>query len=159
MITNADKISDETLGSLVDLNRSQFTFYPCGSRYFGYASKDSDFDFFFEQSAEVKAWLEGIACFTESDKFGYNLDVNTSSIWYCGQTQVMEVKHVDCRLAVQEWITNNGRSPKGDTDWWNAKYCEMFPDLFTMPEKITAADKKAFREEARTQRINKIHET
>lgn len=145
MLINLEKIKDESMKS--KLPESGFTFYPCGSRYFGYHATDSDYDFFFENSDDVCAWLtnQGFECSKMPSNY---MDVNTISIWFKGDVNVMEVRSAANRVAVQEIVWKLGeRSPKGDTNWWNKRYCELFPDQYEMPP--TAEDKQQWREDSR----------
>jgi len=156
MINNTLQIKDETLKALISLAKSERMFLPCGSRYFGYFTPESDYDFFFQDysGAYTPEWLMENG-FNLSGTTENYMDVNTIATWYKGKVQVMEVRSESDRLRIQDFIvecrkTDSAfRPPKGDRHWWNEQYCRMFPDRYTMPEEITNEDKRAFREEAR----------
>lgn len=154
MIGNASNIADQTLLKVISLEESDRLFFPCGSRYFGYFTPESDYDFFFQQSDLTCAWLTENGFCPSQTPLEY-MDVNTFSTWYNLRVQVMEVRSSQDRVAIQDYIIAKRqidpsfRPPKGDRKWWNERYCEMFPDKYKMPEELTSSDKQAFREESR----------
>lgn len=52
--------NNNLLNKLTELASSPFEFYPTGSRHLGGARQDSDWDFFVEDSNEVRSYLEEI---------------------------------------------------------------------------------------------------
>lgn len=55
---------------IVQLQQSSHQFYLTGSRYFGGANLDSDWDFFAEWSIELSAWLQALG-FKEKEVLVY----------------------------------------------------------------------------------------
>ena len=154
MIADRPNIQDAALLTILNLDESKHLFYPCGSRYFGYFSPESDYDFFFEKSRDVSAYLLD-NCFVAANMHSCYMDVNTLGIFSSGQVHVMEVKSAKNRMAVQDYIfterkkseSPDFRPPKGDRDWWNKRYCEIFPGEYEMP--MTAEERRQAREESR----------
>lgn len=113
----------ETLGGLFDIHESQFAFLPCGSRFFGDAKKDSDYDFFIQHGNGVELFLIEKG-FIEKSTDCY--DCNSVQIFNKGEVTVITVFSEHDRLKVQSHIINNSiRRPKGDTEFWNSLYRDV----------------------------------
>lgn len=130
MIKNKELIADKKM--LFDnLEKSSIDFYPCGSRYFGFHKKDSDYDFFASMTVGF-VQLEDLG-FTLSERtveYG-ELDANTDSIWFKYlkdiKIHIMLVKDVNSRLYIQDLIRKSNQPPtKGDTSWWNNQYKQYY---------------------------------
>lgn len=146
MINNLSKVGDDTAKTLMWLSASEAGFYPCGSRYFGYFTDESDYDFFFEKSDRTCDIIANFGFVCSSMPSNY-MDVNTLSIWTKGKIHCIEVTSASSRMAIQDTLYGTeDRPPKDDRDWWNKKYCGMFPDLFTMPEIIEKPSRLDFLE-------------
>lgn len=158
MICNASNIKDAALLVVLILQDAKRFFYPCGSRYFGYFTSESDYDFFFQRDDITCQFLADNQFLVAPMPIQY-MDVNTYSIWTRGNVHCMEVISAQNRIAVQDWILAKRfaadnpvptfRPPKGDKNWWNERYCEMWPDQYTMPEELTSEEKQACRNELR----------
>jgi len=117
-------IKDETLKALLQLENSLEVFYPCGSRYFGTAKIVSDFDFIFE-SKEADQFIvnNGFSLMSDPVVCHDYLDCNTLSIYQKGEVQVIKVKSVEKRKALQNYIIENKiKIPKEDIHFWNSLY-------------------------------------
>lgn len=80
MIKEFDVVLPTVLKTLESLDKSEFVFYPTGSRYFGNFSEfSSDWDFFVEDSREVRAMLLDLG-FDYQEDHDYGNDVSIVSV-------------------------------------------------------------------------------
>ena len=122
MITRTYK--DNTLSALIELHEDTLmVVYPCGSRFFGDAADNSDFDFFIE--ADELNTNKLLARGWERGQQEYH-DVNTIELLHKGKETVITVLSVKHRLAVQQYIIDNHIvRKKGNIDFWNKLYNEV----------------------------------
>jgi len=109
-----DKLASILPSILNKLEYSVFTFYPTGSRYFGGVSSESDWDFFVEDSKEVREFLCQMG-FESNDAEAYDdstvvavWSYYTRSSWDKGLTkidvQLISEKKFSSKLMVQKLI-------------------------------------------------------
>lgn len=134
MIKRSENIKDPTLAALVALATSStlaLNFYPCGSRFFGYAASDSDFDFFAMNDDLERDWLKENH-FVKTKRDPEYLDINTREIWLRGDCTVILVHSPQARLKLQDAIIANPklRPKKGSVKGWNELYQKFAPEIF-----------------------------
>lgn len=117
-------INDATLRGLLWIAKAPHTFVPCGSRFFGDARPDSDFDFVVQEGSLDPRHLKQHG-FTERWSHsrrasGYN-DKNTVTVYQQGQAQIIFVKSLEKRLAAREWVKANGLD-RNNTAVWDQFY-------------------------------------
>lgn len=135
MIANIENIKDPLLVALIHLgwagtlkglqllDASGLEIHPCGSRFFGDATPESDFDFFTEDSPEARQALVDVGF--EDRTFDYP-DHNSVSVLGMGEVHVITVKSVSARLKAQQYIIENKlERPKRDSEWW----CRLYEEL------------------------------
>lgn len=126
MINNIATISTHTFSMLKALDEAPFEFFPTGSRFFGGANATSDYDFFAEDTPEIRAFLEG-QCFSVDNK-AYEEDslvvtvYRTDPGYYSTEQQnpdmvvpgfegfdIQLVKNVEAKLLVQRILKDRYR--------------------------------------------------
>lgn len=135
MIHDILKTKDNTLKAIFILDRAKTLFHTCGSRFFGDATKESDFDFFTEYSPELYKGLKsmGFRDREEEDEkkiknnpdfqYIYYRDVNTQKILEMGDVQCMLVISTKARLMAQQTIVDeNIQRVKSSTKFWDDLY-------------------------------------
>ena len=90
------------------LEEAPFEFHLTGSRFFGGARVDSDWDFFVQAGPEVVGWLDAHG-FRETDGSlaGYN-DPNISIVFERDDTHVQVVKDAKLKLWLQDLLNEVG---------------------------------------------------
>jgi len=111
---------DETLDALRFIISCQDEFIVCGSRYFGDAKPNSDYDFVTED-VRIYDFLitQGWEC-SKSEKLEY-LDSNTLHVIGKAKVQIIIAKSLSRRVAAREWIVANGRD-RHKTESWDDAY-------------------------------------
>lgn len=74
-------VTDNTLSVLKAMEQSEFNFHLTGSRFFGGARMDSDWDFFVQDSPEVRSWIEGHEFNKEFEGKNYYGDPNIAVVY------------------------------------------------------------------------------
>jgi hypothetical protein len=119
MILNGSR--DLTTDALLDLTNHDYTFYLDGSRYHGDATKESDFDFYTLDWDRVNHYLQGLVW--KPVDYDYR-DSNSVNIYYKGNVQVITVKNVIARQAIQKYMEGKPRSK--DSEDWSALYDKYY---------------------------------
>ena len=109
--------------TLVELQGSTTDFFLTGSRFFGNATEQSDWDFYAEYTYDLKksmslqGWKEAKAC-------QYRMDPNVATVLKKSGIHVQLVRHLKikhvCQEALRPFITQLG---KAEQRWlWHAAY-------------------------------------
>jgi len=103
MIDNINNILPAIINTLID---SSLNFYPTGSRYFGGVTKDSDWDFFVEDSGQVRGFLDDLG-FTPNDSETYD-DSTVVGVWsyYTNNSRDKGLTKIDVQLVGESRISS-----------------------------------------------------
>lgn len=117
-------IPDETLSALIFCFYSLTDFQVCGSRFFGDAKIDSDFDLVTEDQTVIP--LLEIAGFKDLwlDNPNPYQDSNTDALWGKGSVQVIFTKNLKKRFAARKIIQDKGLD-RHKTQTWEDVYANM----------------------------------
>lgn len=118
-------VIDPTTQALLQLDRSDRFWHPCGSRYFGDSTDTSDFDFFAEHTEELQNYL-ATRGFKLTKKAEY-MDVNTISIFEKGKVHAIFVRSVEARQTVQKFLKNVPKRTRKSTKQWDSAYKTLVP--------------------------------
>jgi hypothetical protein len=116
MITG--EINDETLAAILWIAAQTEVFTVCGSRYFGDARIDSDFDFVLEESRANEGALlsAGFREHWDDEKKGY-ADTNTKTVFERGAVHIIICFSLARRIAAREHIKTHGLNRKDSSTW------------------------------------------
>ena len=103
---------------------SSHIFHLTGSRYFRHAESLSDYDFFTQDSPEVRAWLLGQGFGPVSSDFkAYPDDPNIAEVWEKGAVQIQLVRDVNGKIKAQNILCSLPSIPwAGETDKYLRKH-------------------------------------
>ena len=106
-----------TQGQFAVLNDSSYMFYLTGSRFFGTANNNSDWDFFVQDSPMLRVFLV---------KNGFKLDIHTgydscldAAVYQYKDIHIQCVTDVELKIDVQSCIMNLNFYKKWIRDSWN----------------------------------------
>lgn len=92
---------EEKVESPVDLLRaSRFTFYPTGSRAWGTSNEDSDYDFFTEDTEDIRHFLENNG-FKQISEGPYCADPTLSAVYRKKNVDVQLCSHLAEKMNIQ----------------------------------------------------------
>lgn len=100
------KALDETTTTLAEMHSAGYEFHLTGSRYFGRATEDSDWDFFAQSSPSLVEWLDQHG-FILLNKQMYD-DDNTAMVFRCHNVDVQLQKNATLKCRVQEYLFETG---------------------------------------------------
>lgn len=128
MLQNAERFLPAHLHELTDPH-FPFDFYLTGSRFWGNAKEDSDWDFYTLNTPDVQRYLEKICEFKLAQAAEYGEDTTITRVYEKGvgadKIQVQLVTNVEHKTAVQYLLK------------------ELYPDGFASKEQAKAAWKLA----------------
>lgn len=111
--------ADKTLTAITQVIASGVPFIVCGSRFFGDANDESDFDFVTEDESIVDLLLSVGWVKSKSDEAGY-LDSNTGHVLNFGKVQVIVAKSIERRIKARDYIVSHGLKRSKTEDWEKA---------------------------------------
>lgn len=124
-----------------------FDYYVTGSRFFGNARADSDFDYFTQNTFDTRMWLKrnGFRKLPEGASY-YNCDINLAQVYRKGNVDIQLVKDVSKKLKAQEILKANGVLNNLDKSArraaWNDTYRFMARKDKTIAEIKTVLESK-----------------
>jgi len=94
----------------LELTNSPYTFHLTGSRYFGGATHLSDYDFFAQDSQEIKTFLarQGFYIETGSHYVGNN-PLNCACVYKRGEIHIQLVQNYELKKMIHEQIIRSSR--------------------------------------------------
>lgn len=111
--------TDPTTRALLYLANVPDHWHPCGSRFFGDAAADSDFDFFTAHSEDIAVSLVHNQFALTFQKYR---DANTVAIYSRGKVHAILARSVDDRLAAQLFFMGKPKMLRKLTKSWDDFY-------------------------------------
>lgn len=94
--------------ALMDIRESQFVFFLTGSRFFETAKADSDYDFFLQDSEDVRDWLDDHAFEEVSEESLVYPDPLTGGVYKKGEVHVQLTIDAALKRRIQECLKESG---------------------------------------------------
>jgi hypothetical protein len=125
--------TDKVTLALIRLAECGITWFPCGSRWFGDATNESDFDFFTTDTDESRRWLANNGDLFKFRSLPAYHDINTTAIFSTSsrltdkQVHLILVHSSTDRVAVREKAKSLSKEErKKSAAAWNRLYKEYY---------------------------------
>jgi len=102
---------------LTALGKSHYTFYLTGSRYFGFARDNSDYDFYVQDSRPVREFLENEGFTTLLPQSHNYKDHNCAVVFRKENVDIQLVYNISYKHAAQKAIKEAGVLMPGREHW------------------------------------------